>query len=482
MKAQLNPRDAFQLARMDLGAFGAAVYPGFEFPRHLQLVADKLEEVERGELRRLILVLPPRHGKSVLTSTLFVPWFLGRSPLKSVIFATYSEELSTDFGRRVRNIVADPLFRAIFPDARISPDAQSVHRFALTKGGNYYATGREGAITGRGADLLLLDDLIKDSDEARSDAVRRRVHDFFRQVAFTRLQPGGACILIGTRWHQDDLPGMVIREMPGEAWQVLNLPALAVEEEPPPLSRKPGDALWPERFSVEALAGIRAVLGSAPFACLYQGNPVAAEGQMFKRAWWRYFDPTSSPSFSRITISLDTAFQAKKTADYSAATTWGENAAGFFLLDAWRDRVEFPELKRGVVALAERWHPHAVLIEDKASGQSLVQELRAGTRLPVLPVKPVGDKIARAAAATPTVESGRAYLPKGVGWLDDFLAEVSAFPEAKFDDYTDTLTQFLNWARGNPRSGEWLWASGRHGTHGDEDEPESLYEQLRRCY
>jgi predicted phage terminase large subunit-like protein len=461
-----DPREALGLARQDLGAFAAAVFPGFQFPAHLRLLADELEEVERGQLRRLVLTLPPRHGKSLLASTIFPAWYLGRDPSRSVIFATYSEELSTDFGRRVRNVAADPIFRVVFPEARISPDAASVHRFALTAGGTYYATGRGGAITGRGADLLLLDDLVKDAEEARSEAVRTSVREFFERVAFTRLQPGGAVVLIGTRWNLDDLIGVVLEERAGERWRVVNLPALAVEDEPPPLSRRAGDPLWPERFPAAVLSEIRAVLGSAAFETLYQGNPVAAEGQMFRRDWWRFYDPARPSRFSRVTLSLDTAFQAKQTADYSAATVWGETEAGFLLLDAWRGRVEFPELKRRVVALAETWSPHAVLIEDKASGQSLVQELKSGTRLPVLPVKVTGDKIARAAAATPTVEAGRVYLPSGVPWLDDFLAELSSFPAGKHDDFVDTVTQFIGWARGKPKPGPFLFAAAGSGRGG----------------
>jgi predicted phage terminase large subunit-like protein len=187
---------------------------------------------------------------------------------------------------------------------------------------------------------------------------------------------------------------------------------------------------------------------------------------MFRREWWRFYDPVRPPRFSRVTLSLDTAFQAKQTADYSAATAWSETEAGFFLLDAWRGREEFPELKRRVVALAETWKPHAVLIEDKASGQSLVQELKSGTRLPVLPVKVTGDKVARAAAATPTVEAGRVYLPSGVPWLDDFLAELSSFPAGKYDDFVDTVTQFIGWARGKPMPGPFLFASAGSGRGG----------------
>ena len=480
MKAQVNPRDALELARIDLGAFGAAAYPGFEFPRHLQLVADMLEAVERAELKRLILVLPPRHGKSVLTSMIFVPWFLGRSPSKSVIFATYSEELSTDFGRRVRNTVADPLYRAIFPEARISPDAQSVHRFALTAGGNYYATGRGGAITGRGADLLLLDDLIKDTDEARSDAVRRSVHDFFRQVAFTRLQPGGACILIGTRWHQDDLPGMVVREMPGEAWRVVNLPALAAEDEPEPLSRKPGAALWPEKFSAEALHGIRAALGSAAFQMLYQGNPTSAEGAVVKRAWWCRYDGASPPDFTRTIVSLDTAFKTTTSADFSAATVWSEGKAGYFLRHAWRDRIDFPALRRKVQQLGEEWRPNAVLVEDAASGQSLLQVLRTETKLAMHPVRVDRDKRARLEAVTPMIESGRVFLPVSAPWLDVFLDEVSGFPAAAHDDLTDTVSMALEYLRGQAQPGPWMFVSGHNCE--DEDAPLSMSEMLHQYY
>lgn len=453
----VSASEVLALAREDFGAFCSAMYPRFQFPPHLQLLASKLEAVLRGDLKRLIVQMPPRHGKSHLASTYFPAFMLGSFPEKSIIFATYSEELSGDFGRRVRNIVTDPLFAAIFPDCELSPDALAAHRITTRQGGGFVATGRGGALTGRGCDLLLLDDLMKDAEEGRSESVRRSVREFYETTAFTRLQPNGAVVLIGTRWAVSDLIGTVLEEHADESWEVINLPAVAVEDEPPPLSRRRGEPLWPERFSVEALAEIRSVLGSAAFETLYQGSPVSAEGQTFKRAWWRYYEPSTPPSFTRITISLDTAFQAKKTADYSAATVWGDAPAGYFLLDAWRGRVEFPELKRRVVSLAERFRPHSVLIEDAASGQSLAQELQAGTRLSILPIKVTGDKIARAAAVSPIVESGRVYLPNGVGWLDDFLTEVSTFPLSKHDDFVDTLTQFLNWARGRS-SGPWQFA------------------------
>jgi predicted phage terminase large subunit-like protein len=440
-----DPNVILALARADLGCYAVAVHPGFQLARHHRVLVEQLERVENGATKRLMILMPPRHGKSLTASCIFPAWFLGRNPTKSVIAASYGADLAEDFGRRVRNLMSDPLHTAIFPGSRLSGDSAAQRRFDTTAGGSYYAVGRGGAVTGRGADLLLLDDLLKDSEEARSDAIRRSMHDWFQHVAYTRLAPGGALVLIQTRWHADDLAGRLLREHASENWQVINMPALAESDDD---LRKAGEALWPERFSLETLKMIRTAVGSSAWASLYQQQPSAAEGQVFKREWWRFF--REQPACKRIVQSWDTAFKTGAENDYSVCTTWGVADNGYYLLWLWRDRVEFPELKKRMGLLAQQWRPQQILVEDQASGQSLIQELRFSTCLPIIPIKADRDKMARAQSVTPLIEAGRVFLPESAPWLNDYLDEMAGFPAAVHDDAVDSTTQALNYVRHQP--------------------------------
>jgi predicted phage terminase large subunit-like protein len=433
---------AIELARVDLAAYASALWPPFTLAPHHRIIIDQLERVERGELDRLMIAMPPRHGKSVITSTLFPAWYLGRHPERSVIASSYGQELASDFGRRVRNFVVDPLHTTIFPECRVADDSNAVHRFGTFSGGNYYAVGAGGPLTGRGADLLLIDDPIKSREQAYSSAERKSLQQWYETVAYTRLQPGGAVVLIATRWHESDLTGWLLEEHASEGWKVVSFPAIAETAEG---WRREGEALWPEKFPVETLERIKEAIGGAAWASLYQQRPTLEEGAVFKREWWRTY--REQPECKRVIFSLDTAFKAGQSNDYSVIAIIGETETGYYLLHVWRGRAEFPELKRQAVAFADIWKPHAVLIEDAASGQSLIQALQAETRLPVLPVRPQGDKQSRAAAVTPLVESGRVFLPEAAPWLRDFMDEASAFPAAPHDDQVDALTQALNYVR-----------------------------------
>lgn len=433
-----------KLARLDLACYAIALNPKFELAWHHRLIADRLEAVERREISRLMIFMPPRHGKSLLGTQIFPAWFLGRHPDRSIITATYGQELADDFGRTVRNMVSDPFHRAIFPEFRLADDSASMRRFGTTAGGSYFAVGRGGSLTGRGAHLLLIDDPLKDAEEARSEATRRALHEWYSSVAYTRLQPGGAVVVISTRWHEDDLAGRLLREDP-KGWDVLNWPAIAEVDE---AFRRAGEALWPEKFPLEKLEGIRAVLGGGPFASLYQQHPAAAEGAIFKREWWRFF--REQPPLKRIVQSWDTAFKNGTENDYSACTTWGVADNGYYLLWFWRGRVEFPELKKRMQWLAEQWKPHQILVEDKASGQSLIQELRYASALPIIPIKVDKDKLARAEAITPLIEAGRVFLPEFAPWLSDYVDELAAFPTGVHDDAVDSTTQALNYLRHAP--------------------------------
>jgi predicted phage terminase large subunit-like protein len=292
---------------------------------------------------------------------------------------------------------------------------------------------------------LLLDDLLKDSEEARSESTRRSMHEWFQHVAYTRLAPGGALVMIQTRWHADDLPGRLLREHANENWCVIDMAAIAEVDED---FRKAGEALWPEMYPLEILQMIRTAVGGSAWASLYQQQPSAAEGAVFKRERWRFF--RERPAFKRIVHSWDTAFKTGAENDYSACTVWGIADSGYYLLWLWRDRVEFPELKRRMQWLAEQWEPAQILVEDRASGQSLIQELKHSTCLPIIPIKVDMDKMARAQSVTPLIEAGRVFLPESAPWLADYLDEMAGFPTAVHDDSVDSTTQALNYIRHQP--------------------------------
>jgi hypothetical protein len=315
-----------------------AQWPPFELAAHHRVVVDKLEAVERGEIRRLMIFMPPRHGKSLLATQMFPAWYLGRHPDRFVISASYGQDLADDFGRKVRNLISGPMHRTLFSACRLADDSASMRRFNTQVGGSYYAVGRGGPITGRGAHLPLLDDPLKDREEAQSETIRRGLHEWYSHVAYTRLQPGAAVVLIETRWHQDDLAGWLLDEHADENWVVVSLPAIAEVDES---FRRAGEPLWPERFSFVDLQRIRQSIGSAAWASLYQQRPSAAEGTIFKRDWIRTYRDLPG-SFQRIIQSWDTAFKTGSENDYSVSTTWGTTDNGYFLLSLWRERVDFP--------------------------------------------------------------------------------------------------------------------------------------------
>jgi predicted phage terminase large subunit-like protein len=437
-----NHDEAFRLARASLAAYAPLVFPSYQVYRHHSLLIRKLEAVEAGAIRRLMIFAPPRHGKSLTSSEIFPSWYLGRHPDRSVICASYSQEFVEGFGRKVRNYCLDPRTNAVFPELRLEYDSQSAKRFDTTMGGNYFAVGRGGAITGRGGHLILIDDPIKDWEEARSEAVRRELHSWYSTVLYTRRSPDAAIVCVQTRWHHDDLAGWLLREHPEENWDVLNLPAVAEVDEG---WRKPGEALWPERFPLEELEATRRVTGTAGWSALYMQRPVPEEGAIFKLEWWQCYDEL--PELSMIVLSADTAFKAGASNDYSVVTAWGVAKNGFYLLHVWRARSEFPQLKRQLESMAAQFNPNVVLVEDKASGQSLIQELEQNTRLPIRPVKVDADKVTRAHAVSPLVEAGRVFLPKAAPWLAEFLDELSTFPSGAHDDIVDSTTQALNYLR-----------------------------------
>ncbi len=444
-----------RLARRNLLPFCQYTFPEYQTPSHLITLSEALEAIERGELKRLIVIMPPRQGKSEIISLRFPCWYLARHPEDCVVQAGYAESIALVHSRQARDIFISGEMARLFPDIHhrperpgqeaIIPERQAAHEWGTKQGGSYYAVGIGGGLTGRGFDIGIIDDPVKDEEEAASFTIREKVWDWYQKVFRTRAEPGAAIIIVMTRWHQDDLVGRILkqaREDPAaDQWTVLHFPAIYN-----------GEALWPERYPIEVLKNIRSSIGSRAFEALYQGNPVIAEGQIIKREWWRYF--REPPAFERKIHSWDTAFKDKTQNDYSVCTVWGEAQNGYYMLDVWRGRVEFPELKRVAVALYDRDKPNVVIVEDKASGQSLIQEIQRNTPIPVLPFKVDSNKVARANSVTPLIEAGKVFLPENAPWLFDYIEELSAFPNAEHDDQVDSTTQALAFMRGEPEPEE----------------------------
>jgi len=426
--------------------FCRLIYPRYEEAPHLRILAEKLEAVERGDITRLIITMPPRHGKTWTASHLFPAWFLGRQADRQVIAATYNQDFADDIGRAVRNIVGDEEFAAVFPNCKLAQDSASVRRFGTLSGGLYYAVGVGGPTTGRGADLFLIDDPIKDRESADSEAVRRHLQDWYPAVAYTRLMPGGRIILIQTRWREDDLAGWLLKEHAHEKWETVDFPAVLPN----------GTPLWPEKFDNDALARIKRTLPSRDWSALYMQRPTADEGGILKRHWWQRWERDEPPPIEHVVLSLDTAFSEKESADYSAATVWGyfrskdtedETKApkvydNIILLDAWQDRVDFPDLRAKCKALIKKHDPDTVLIEKKASGQSLIQELRR-QGIPVVAYTPDRDKQSRAYSVQSIFESDCVWAPKGKPFADMVIDQCAAFPTGAHDDLVDCTVQAL---------------------------------------
>lgn len=451
-------------ARKNLISFCQYTFPEYQDPPHIIALAEKLEAIERGELKRLIVLMPPRHGKSELISLRFPCWYMAKHPKNSIVQAGYAESIALTHSRQARDIFISPEMTRLFPDIRyrperagqetIIPERQAAHEWGTKQGGSYYAVGIGGGLTGRGYNVGIIDDPVKDAEEAESSTYRDKVWNWYTTVFYTRQEPDAAIIIVMTRWHQDDLVGRLLKQSRknplADQWTVLHFPAI-----------KENKALWPERYSLKSLLQIRAGQtdnpdepgqGSRAFESLYQGNPTIAEGQIIKREWWRYYRET--PKCERIIHSWDTAFKDKTQNDYSVCTIWGEASNGYYLLDVWRGKVEFPELERAVISLYDRDKPNVVIVEDKASGQSLIQAIERNTRIPILPVKVDKNKVARANSVTPLIESGRVFLPENAPWLFDYIEEMASFPNAPHDDQVDSTTQALSFMRTEPEEEE----------------------------
>ncbi len=419
---------------------------------HLDLLAAKLETCRQGTLTRLIVCVPPRSLKSHCASVALPAWWLGHDPTAQLLCVSYAQDLADKHARDCRSVMTSSWYADLFPGTRLSRQKQAIEEFMTTRQGVRLATSVGGVLTGRGADVLIIDDPLK-PDEALSDVQREKVNEWYHHTLYSRLnhKATGCIILIMQRLHEDDLVGHVLKHEP---WEVVSLPAIAESDEvhvyETPYERvehhrRTGEALHPERESLETLARVKQNLGAYDFAGQYQQSPAPQDGGLVKRHWFRSYHAAEVPRrFEQIVHSWDTANKASELADYSVCTIWGLVNRQRYLLDVWRKQVNYPELKRAVVALARQWHATVILIEDKASGTQLLQELQA-EGLAVTGIQPVGDKVMRFHAQTAVIEQGRVWLPQEAPWREPLLHELTTFPKSAHADQVDAVAQALAW-------------------------------------
>jgi len=432
-------------AKENLLTYTDLTYPKYRPNWHHRVIARHLEDAAEGRIKRLMILVPPRYGKSELSSIRLPAWYLGKYPDKKVILASYSDWFSLQFGKHARNVCQTEMHRTIFPESKVRKDSSSGALWELDAGGKFVAVGRGGAVTGHGAHLLILDDLIKNIQEAFSDNMRDTIWDWYKTTLFTRLEQDASIVIVNTRWHEDDLIGRIL-EHEGEKWTVLKMPAIADKDYTyGEYVYNEGETLWPEKYPLETVLETKGVMGSH-FDSIYQQEPGAQSGTIFKRDQWRkFFTPPHNPKW--VIQSWDTGFKTGSQNSYSACTTWVETDSGFYLIHAWWDRLTFPELKSACVDLYDKFKPNEVIIEDKASGQSLIQELKQNTKVPVKGIKPEGDKSARAHSVTPLFESGSVYILEGEQWSDEVIDYAAKFPRTKNTDVIDSVTQALEYLR-----------------------------------
>jgi predicted phage terminase large subunit-like protein len=438
-----------ELARRSLQNYIKLLWPSYETAKHIDLLCEKLEAVERGEIRRLIICEPPRCSKSVHVSEYFPPWCLGKKPSRQIITSCYSGDFAAGWGGKVKEHIEDPLSKKVFPDLQLKKSTKSKTHFETTMRGEYSAVGVGGAATGRGADILIVDDPIKNRQDAESETIRETIKGWYRSTAYTRLMPDAAIIIMMTRWHIDDLVGWLLKENT-EDWELLVLPAIAEGNDL--LGRKEGDALWPEKYPIERLEEIRATLGSYEFNALYQQRPAPLEGGMFKLNHFNRY--SIAPEFPEAIIhSYDTGTKTGADNDPTTCGVWQAYQHGYYQTEVTRDRISHPERKRLVINMWKRDRPLAILIEDEGNGTSLIQDLQSDQEcreMNIIPIPTKGrSKEVRAISVTGLIESGIVYLPQNDFWLADFEHELRHFPNVEHDDQIDQMTQALSWMREN---------------------------------
>lgn len=409
--------------------------------RHHAYLNRKLVDLAGGRCPRLIVEMPPQHGKSQMISQYGTAWYLGTFPDKRVILSSYEAGFAAYWGRKSRDLL-EAYGPSLF-GVKVSQKSSAADHWEIDgRQGMMNTAGVGGPVTGKSADLFIVDDPVKNPEEARSKIMRDKVWEWFEDVAMTRLQPGASVIVIMTRWHKDDLAGRLERQ---GGWEVIKFPAVALPGDQ--LGRAPGEGLWPEHYGSDFYARVRAESSAYKWAALYQQDPTEEGGNIVKNDWLQWFKHLQHPVMDVMVQSWDTAFKEGTQNDYSVCGTWGATCNGCYLIDLWRGRVSFPDLERKAIELYNRWHPEAVLVEDKASGQSLLQTLQRDTMIPLLAISVDRDKVSRLNAVSPMFESKRVFIPEDAPFTPEYVGELCSFPNAPNDDQVDMTSQALAYLR-----------------------------------
>ena len=421
------------------------VWPEMIVGEHHRIIAKALDRVIAGECKRLMIAMPPRHGKSQMGSYLFPAYVMGRKPDAKLIVGSHTAELAQRFGRMIRNLVDDEKYKELFPKMQLSADSKAAGRWNTAQGGEAFFIGQGGAMTGRGGNIVILDDIL-DEQDALSETAMENTWEWYTSGPRQRLQPGGSIIVINTRWKTDDLSGRLLKQqgyLKSDQWEVLEFPAILPSGRP----------LWPEYWELDELEKVKVSIGLKKWNAQWQQQPTNDEGAILKRNWWRKWKNDDPPYCEYILQTMDTAYSKKETADFSVIATWGvftpdaDSGPNLMLLNVRKGRWDFPELKRVARDEYLYWKPDNVLIEAKATGTPLQQELRR-IGVPVTMFSPGGrrtgqDKLARANAVAPLLESGMVWFPEGKEWAEDLVEECAAFPNGNNDDQVDVTTMAL---------------------------------------
>jgi predicted phage terminase large subunit-like protein len=423
------------------------MWPGFVHGRHHALMAKKFEAIAKGEMKRVIINMPPRHTKSEFASYLLPSWFLGLHPAKKVIQCSNTADLAVGFGRKVRNLVDSEQYASVFPGVKLRQDSKAAGRWATNKNGEYFAIGVGGTVTGKGADLLIIDDPHSEQEAALAAGnpeIYQKVYEWYTSGPRQRLQPGGAIVIVMTRWGEADLTGRVLQDAmkreKGEEWELIELPAIMPS----------GNPLWPEFWSIDELEALKEELPVSKWNAQYQQKPTGEEGALVKREWWKIWERERPPRCEYVIQSWDTAFTKSERSDYSACTVWGvfhmdedPKNVNVILLEAYQERLEFPELKEKAFEMYNIWEPDTCIIEAKAAGSPLIFEMRR-MGVPVQEYTPVrgNDKFVRINSVTDLFRSGKVWAPD-TRWAHELIEQMASFPNAAHDDLVDSSTQAL---------------------------------------
>ena len=442
LRLRLAQLEKNEFSQNNFIGFVRTVWPDFIAGRHHKIIADKLERVAKGELKRLIINMAPRHTKSEFASYLFPAWMMGRNPKMKIIQATHTTELAVNFGRKTKNLIDSDEYKEIFPAVQLAADSKASGRWDTSKGGMYYAVGVGSNLAGRGGDLVIIDDPHSEQT-AMSVSGFDDAWDWYTGGPRQRLQPGGSIVLVQTRWSEKDMTGQLLRAMAkdplADQWEVVELPAIFNDGKP----------CWPEYWSLEDLTSVKASIPPSKWNAQYQQNPTGEENAIIPREWWKKWEKPTVPSLQYVIQSYDTAFSRRETSDFSAITTWGvfypneSGQPGLILLDSKKGRWDFPDLKEVALENYKFWDPDTVIVEAKASGLPLTQELR-NMGIPVVNFTPSkgNDKVSRVHSVSPLFEAGMVWVPDEV-FADELIEEVAAFPNGEYDDLVDSMTQAL---------------------------------------